>query len=160
MTVVMVAIPAATEPMEILPPIVRFHPPKETMTNDICHLSSAIQSTFICLLLNIFKTVNAIHSKACFCLYTCLIFLFNGNTLQSQLIERRNNAREGTHLMDGQIASGWYRHPKHGLIKIFMTEKNEWVYQCFSDSGTRALSKLKTLDSWTWALCSTEADFT
>lgn len=55
--------------------------------------------------------------------------------------------------MDGQIIPGWFRHPKLGLIKVFANENQEWVYQCFSDSGTRALSKEKTVDSWTWALC-------
>lgn len=54
--------------------------------------------------------------------------------------------------MDGQITAGWYRHPKLGLIKIFES-KNAWAYQCFSDSGARALSKEKSMDAWTWALC-------
>lgn len=55
--------------------------------------------------------------------------------------------------MDGQIYEGWYRHPKHGLIKIFANDKSTWVYQCYSASGTRALSKERIVDSWTWALC-------
>ena len=55
--------------------------------------------------------------------------------------------------MDGQITAGWYRHPKLGLIKIFENDKRSWVYQCYSESGTRALSKEKSMDSWTWALC-------
>ncbi|MBA3013737.1 MAG: hypothetical protein FP815_02160 [Desulfobulbaceae bacterium] len=55
--------------------------------------------------------------------------------------------------MDGQISAGWYRHPKLGLIKIYQNNKQAWAYQCFSDSGTRALSREKSLDTWTWALC-------
>ena len=55
--------------------------------------------------------------------------------------------------MDGQISPGWYRHPKLGLIKVFMNENQDWVYQCYSDSGSRVLSKEKSIDSWTWALC-------
>ena len=55
--------------------------------------------------------------------------------------------------MDGQITAGWYRHPKLGLIKIFENDKRAWVYQCYSESGTRALSKEKAMDTWTWALC-------
>lgn len=55
--------------------------------------------------------------------------------------------------MDGQITAGWYRHPKLGLIKIFENDKRSWVYQCYSESGTRALSKEKNMDNWTWALC-------
>lgn len=56
--------------------------------------------------------------------------------------------------MEGQIIDGWYRHPKLGLIKIFENiNKKAWVYQCYSDSGARALSLEKPLDAWTWALC-------
>lgn len=55
--------------------------------------------------------------------------------------------------MDGQITAGWYRHPNLGLIKIFENDKRAWVYQCYSESGARALSKEKPMDSWTWALC-------
>jgi hypothetical protein len=55
--------------------------------------------------------------------------------------------------MDGQITAGWYRHPKLGLIKIFDNAKRNWVYQCYSESGMRALSKEKEIDQWTWALC-------
>lgn len=55
--------------------------------------------------------------------------------------------------MDGQITAGWYRHPKLGLIKVFENDKRAWVYQCYSESGTRALSKEKSVDNWTWALC-------
>lgn len=55
--------------------------------------------------------------------------------------------------MDGQITAGWYRHPKLGLIKIFESDKRSWVYQCYSESGKRALSKEKDMDNWTWALC-------
>ena len=55
--------------------------------------------------------------------------------------------------MEGQITPGWFRHPQIGLIKIFSNENQEWVYQCYSDKGTRLLSKEKSIDSWTWALC-------
>jgi hypothetical protein len=55
--------------------------------------------------------------------------------------------------MDGQIKPGWYRHPKLGLIKVFTNANQEWVYQCYSDSGTRALSTEKSIDNWTWVLC-------
>lgn len=55
--------------------------------------------------------------------------------------------------MDGQIIPGWYRHPKLGLIKVFESNARGWVYQCYSESGTRALSMEKSLDTWTWALC-------
>jgi len=54
--------------------------------------------------------------------------------------------------MDGQISAGWYRHPQLGLIKISIDESSSWTYQCYSDSGTRPLSKKKPLDQWTWAL--------
>ena len=54
--------------------------------------------------------------------------------------------------MDGQITAGWYQHPKLGLIKIFEDSKRTWVYQCYSDSGMRALSKEKAIDQWIWAL--------
>lgn len=57
--------------------------------------------------------------------------------------------------MDGQITAGWFRHPKLELIKVFENDKQTWVYQCYSESGKRALSKEKALDSWTWALCAT-----
>ena len=55
--------------------------------------------------------------------------------------------------MDGNYSEGWYRHPQLGLIKVFENEeKGQWVYQCFSDSGARALSLEKPIDGWTWAL--------
>ena len=55
--------------------------------------------------------------------------------------------------MEGQMNSGWYKHPQLGLIKIYSNDRHEWVYICYSDSGTRVLSKEKPMDSWTWALC-------
>ena len=55
--------------------------------------------------------------------------------------------------MEGKIIAGWYQHPKLGLTKIFENDQQMWVYQCFSDSGQRALSREKEIDSWTWALC-------
>lgn len=55
--------------------------------------------------------------------------------------------------MDGSISEGWYVHPKLGLIKIYRNSTEEWAYKCYSDSGTRVLSKEKSLDKWTWALC-------
>jgi len=60
--------------------------------------------------------------------------------------------------MDGQIVAGWYRHPQQGLIKIYLDESSSWSYQCYSESGARALSLKKPLDQWTWALCQTEED--
>jgi len=55
--------------------------------------------------------------------------------------------------MDRQITPGWYRHPKLGLIKVFQSNVKGWVYQCYSESGARALSMEKPVDPWTWALC-------
>lgn len=55
--------------------------------------------------------------------------------------------------MEGKITGGWYQHPKLGRIKIYENDKREWVYQCYSESGQRALSKEKNLDAWVWALC-------
>ncbi len=55
--------------------------------------------------------------------------------------------------MDGKYQEGWFNHPNHGLIKIFLSEKRgEWVYQCYSNSGAKALSMERPLDQWTWAL--------
>jgi len=62
--------------------------------------------------------------------------------------------------MDGQINPGFYRHPKLGLIKVFANEKQDWVYQCYSDSGSRALSTEKLIDNWTWALCTLDDSHT
>ena len=58
--------------------------------------------------------------------------------------------------MDGTMTEGWYRHPQLGLIRVLTNSNQEWVYICYSDSGSRVLSKEKPLDSWTWALCETE----
>ncbi len=54
--------------------------------------------------------------------------------------------------MDGSYAEGWYKHPNHGLIKIFLKDGREWVYQCYTTNGDKPLSKDRPLDSWTWAL--------
>lgn len=70
----------------------------------------------------------------------------------SRCVTSFHNAIEGD-FMDGQIIAGWYRHPKLGLIKIFERNNRAWVYQCYSDSGARALSMEKSMDAWTWALC-------
>jgi len=61
--------------------------------------------------------------------------------------------------MDGAMTPGWYNHPQLGLIKIFTNKHNEWVYQCYSKSGTKALSKERPLDQWTWALCEPDPRF-
>ena len=53
--------------------------------------------------------------------------------------------------MDGMFAEGWYEHPSLGLIKIYL-KSGEWVYQCYTKNGQKALSKERPLDSWTWAL--------
>ncbi|MBI5559175.1 MAG: hypothetical protein HY885_16250 [Deltaproteobacteria bacterium] len=53
--------------------------------------------------------------------------------------------------MDGQFKSGWYIHPNLALIKI--SQKGQlWVYQCYTASGQKAISKERPLDQWTWAL--------
>ena len=54
--------------------------------------------------------------------------------------------------MDGSFAEGWYNHPNLGLIKIFLKEGRDWVYQCYTKNGEKPLSKDRPLDSWTWAL--------
>lgn len=55
--------------------------------------------------------------------------------------------------MDGTYSEGWFTHPNHGLIRIFFKSgEGEWVYQCYSQNGQKALSKERPLDSWTWAL--------
>lgn len=53
--------------------------------------------------------------------------------------------------MDGSFEDGWYKHPTLGLIKIFQ-KNNSWVYQCYTTSGEKPLSKDRPLDQWTWAL--------
>ncbi len=53
--------------------------------------------------------------------------------------------------MDGKIKTGWYVHPNLSLIKVY--EKNgAWVYQCYKRNGSKAISKERDLDQWTWAL--------
>ena len=54
--------------------------------------------------------------------------------------------------MDGTFKNGWYNHPSLGLIKIFLNDISEWVYQCYAQNGHKPLSKERPLDSWTWAL--------
>ena len=53
--------------------------------------------------------------------------------------------------MDGTFTAGWYNHPTLGLIRVYL-KGNEWVYQCYTQNGQKALSKERPLDSWTWAL--------
>ncbi len=53
--------------------------------------------------------------------------------------------------MDGAIEAGWFVHPQNDLIRVFQSG-TQWVYQCYSSTGTRVLSKERPLDSWTWAL--------
>ena len=53
--------------------------------------------------------------------------------------------------MDGSFSEGWFNHPNLGLIRIY-TKGAEWVYQCYTKNGKRALSKERPLDGWTWAL--------
>ncbi|MBU0480406.1 MAG: hypothetical protein KKG47_04830 [Proteobacteria bacterium] len=54
--------------------------------------------------------------------------------------------------MDGNYHEGFFDHPSHGLIKIYRNSSGNWVYQCYTSSGTKPLSKERTLDAWTWAL--------
>ncbi len=58
--------------------------------------------------------------------------------------------------MDGPIKEGWFRHPQQGLINVFIGKKGTWAFQCYSDNGSRVLSKERDLDQWTWALCQSE----
>jgi hypothetical protein len=60
--------------------------------------------------------------------------------------------------MDGPIAKGWFRHPQLGLINIYKDPKGGWVYRCYSDNGSRVLSKERALDQWTWTLCQPEEE--
>ena len=53
--------------------------------------------------------------------------------------------------MDGTFIEGWFNHPNLGLIKIYLTG-GDWVYQCYTKNGQKAVSKERPLDSWTWAL--------
>ena len=53
--------------------------------------------------------------------------------------------------MEGQMREGWFKHPNLGLIKI-LQKANNWYYQCYNQKGTKALSKERPLDQWTWAL--------
>ena len=53
--------------------------------------------------------------------------------------------------MDGPIASGWYEHPKQGLIRIFQ-KNGQWVYVCYTSNGQKPLSRPKAVDPWLWAL--------
>lgn len=54
--------------------------------------------------------------------------------------------------MHGEFQEGWYEHPTLGIIKIFRNN-DSWVYQCYTTNQKKALSKERTLDPWTWALC-------
>ncbi len=53
--------------------------------------------------------------------------------------------------MEGQMEEGLYDHPSLGVIKIVKKGGN-WYYQCYNTKGTKALSKERPLDQWTWAL--------
>ncbi|MCB2181211.1 MAG: hypothetical protein KQH63_04190 [Desulfobulbaceae bacterium] len=53
--------------------------------------------------------------------------------------------------MDGQFKPGWYIHPNLALIKIYQ-KRDKWVYQCYTKSGQKPISKERELDTWTWAL--------
>lgn len=53
--------------------------------------------------------------------------------------------------MDGQYIPGWYIHPNLGLIKIYQRDAT-WVYQCYTKSGSKPVSRERPLDQWTWAL--------
>ncbi|MBW1792479.1 MAG: hypothetical protein JRJ14_09545 [Deltaproteobacteria bacterium] len=55
--------------------------------------------------------------------------------------------------MEGPVKEGFYTHPNSGVIKIFQKENGSWVYQCYTQSGQKAISREKSLDTWTWALC-------
>jgi len=56
--------------------------------------------------------------------------------------------------MQGNFTAGWYEHPSHGLIKIFMSSAG-WVYRCYTRNGEKPLSKERPLDQWIWALSET-----
>jgi len=53
--------------------------------------------------------------------------------------------------MQGNYTKGWFKHPSHGLIKIY-TNKAGWVYRCYTANGTKPLSKERAIDQWIWAL--------
>ena len=57
--------------------------------------------------------------------------------------------------MDGTYTEGWFTHPTQGLIRVFL-KGGEWVFQCYTKNGQKALSKERPLDSWTWALSEAE----
>lgn len=58
--------------------------------------------------------------------------------------------------MDGAFSEGWFQHPNLGLIKIHKTSAQSWVYVCYTSSGSKAVSKERPLDAWTWTLCQPE----
>lgn len=53
--------------------------------------------------------------------------------------------------MDGPFKEGFYNHPKLGVIRIFQKEGG-WVYQCYTQNGQKAVSRERSIDTWTWAL--------
>ena len=53
--------------------------------------------------------------------------------------------------MNDTYTEGWFTHPNHGLIKIFL-KNGSWLYLCYSHNGQKALSKERPLDRWIWAL--------
>ena len=54
--------------------------------------------------------------------------------------------------MEGPVKEGLYNHPSQGVIKIFHKENESWVFQCYTKNGQKAISREKSLDTWTWAL--------
>ena len=61
--------------------------------------------------------------------------------------------------MEGDFQTGWYYHPTLGLIRTTFTN-GKWVYRCYSEKGTKPLSKERPLDQWTWALSEAREDIT
>ncbi len=57
--------------------------------------------------------------------------------------------------MDGSYSEGWYQHPTHGLIKVYMSNDSDWVYRCYTRNGSKPLSKERPMDQWIWALSET-----
>ncbi len=55
--------------------------------------------------------------------------------------------------MDGAYSEGWFQHPNFGLLKIHKNSGQTWVYECYTTSGSKAVSKERPLDLWIWTLC-------
>ncbi len=54
--------------------------------------------------------------------------------------------------MEGNYKEGWYKHPSLGLIKVFLGKGSIWVFQCYTQNGSKTVSRIRDLDQWTWAL--------